>query len=83
MRDSAKSMEAAINSRTEKLGTMSAVDDLRSYESLAEVHAEGMKKLVAAFAPLYDSMSETQKKTADTVFRQHERHISSAKKQRS
>ncbi|HEX3498767.1 MAG TPA: Spy/CpxP family protein refolding chaperone [Stellaceae bacterium] len=74
MRDNAKSMETVIGDRTKNISTMSAVDDLRSYESLAEVHADGMKKLVTAFAPLYDSLSDSQKKTADAIFRHHERH---------
>jgi len=80
MRDNAKSMETVISERTQKISTMSAVDDLRSYENLAEAHADGMKKLVTAFAPLYDSLSDSQKKTADTLFRHHERRMSSTKK---
>jgi periplasmic protein CpxP/Spy len=80
MRDNAKSMETVIGDRTQKIKTMTAVDDLRSYESLAETHADGLKKLVSAFGPLYDSMSASQKKTADTLFRHHERHMSATKK---
>jgi protein CpxP len=80
MRDNTKSMETVISERTQKISTMSAVDDLRSYENLAEAHADGMKKLVTAFAPLYDSLSDSQKKTADTLFRHHERRMSSTKK---
>jgi len=80
MRDSAKAIETIAADRTRKIKTMSAVDDLRSYESLAQAHADGLKKLVAAFAPLYDSMSDSQKKAADALFRHHERHPSPAKK---
>jgi protein CpxP len=81
MRDNAKSMETVIGDRTQKIKTMSAVDDLRSYETLAETHADGMKKLVTAFGPLYDGFSDSQKKTADTLFRHNERHhMSSTKK---
>jgi protein CpxP len=80
MRDNAKSMETVIGDRTQKIKTMTAVDDLRSYQSLAETHADGMKKLVSAFGPLYDSMSASQKKTADTLFRHHERRMSATKK---
>jgi periplasmic protein CpxP/Spy len=79
MRDNAKTMEAIVADRARKTATMSAVDDLRSYESLAEAHADGMKKLVAAFAPLYDSLSDSQKKTADELFRYHERHMPARK----
>jgi periplasmic protein CpxP/Spy len=79
MRDNAKTMEAIVADRSRKMGTMSAVDDLRAYEILAEAHADGMKKLVAAFAPLYDSLSDSQKKTADDLFRHHERHMPTRK----
>jgi protein CpxP len=74
MRDNAKSIDAVSVDRTQKIKTMSAVDDLRSYETLSEAHADGMKKLVSAFAPLYDSMSDSQKKAADSLFRHRERH---------
>lgn len=74
MRDNAKAIEAVAADRKQKIATMNAVDDLRSYESLAQTHADGMKKLVSAFTPLYDSMSDSQKKTADTLFRHRARH---------
>jgi protein CpxP len=80
MRDNAKAIETIVAGRTQKIKTMSAIDDLRSYESLAEAHADGLKKLVAAFAPLYDSMSDSQKKDADALFRHDERHPSTGTK---
>jgi hypothetical protein len=33
-----------------------------------EAHAEGIKKLVIAFKPLYEAMPEAQQKHADAVF---------------
>jgi len=80
MRDDAKAIETIAAERAQKIGTMNAVDDLRSYASLSEAHADGMKKLVAAFDPLYDSMSDSQKKAADALFRHDGRHHSPAKK---
>jgi protein CpxP len=80
MRDDAKAIETIAGDRVQKVKTMSALDDLRSYESLAQAHADGLKKLVTAFAPLYDAMSDSQKKSADEVFRHHERHRAAAKK---
>ena len=71
MRDNAKTMEALIKARSEKAGTMTAVDDLKSYSEIAEAHADGLKKFVPAFEPLYAGMSDAQKKSADTLFRQH------------
>jgi len=71
MRDNAKTMEALIKARSEKASTMSAVDDLKSYGEIAEAHADGIKKFIPVFEPLYASMSDAQKKNADTFFRQH------------
>ncbi len=69
MRDDAKTMEALIKARTEKASSMNAVDDLKSYSEITEAHARGLKEFIAAFEPLYASMSETQKKDADALFR--------------
>ena len=68
MRENAVTMEALIKERTEKAGTRNAVDDLKSYSAIAEAHADGLKKFIPAFEPLYASMSDAQKKDADTLF---------------
>jgi LTXXQ motif family protein len=73
MRDNAQTVDAVLKERSEKLHTMSAVEDLRSYEKLADAHADGLRKLVPAFETLYNTMSEDQKKTADVVFAKHEK----------
>jgi hypothetical protein len=49
---------------------ISALDDMKQYADIAQAHADGTKKLVDAFQPLYDSMSADQKKLADTTFRE-------------
>ena len=79
MRDNAKTMEALIKARSEKASTMTAVDDLKSYSEIAEAHADGLKKFIPAFEPLYASMSDAQKKNADTLFRHHGHTKSKAK----
>jgi periplasmic protein CpxP/Spy len=68
MRDDAKEIEQLARARRAKRSTMTAVDDLRSYEAIADAHADGLKKLVPAFDALYDKMSDAQKKNADAVF---------------
>ncbi|HBZ68702.1 MAG TPA: hypothetical protein DEP35_02705 [Deltaproteobacteria bacterium] len=73
MRDNAHAIDAALKERSENLHAMNAVEDLRSYQKLADAHAEGLKKLVPAFEALYNTMSADQKKTADAVFAKHER----------
>ena len=79
MRDDAKTMEALIKARSEKSGTMSAVDDLKSYGEIAEAHADGLKKFTSVFEPLYAGMSDAQKKSADMLFRHHGTMKSKAK----
>lgn len=69
MRDDAKTMEALIKARSEKATAMNAVDDLKSYSEITEAHARGLKNFISAFEPLYASMSDAQKKDADTLFR--------------
>jgi hypothetical protein len=50
---------------------MTAVDDLKSYGEIANAHADGIKKFIPVFESLYASMSDAQKKSADTLFRRH------------
>ena len=81
MRDNAQTMDALTQARTDKVKTMTAVDNLQSYSAIVEAHAEGLKKFVPAFEALYASMSDAQKQNADTLFRHHSRARS--KSQRS
>jgi|GEM_PF-444229 len=73
MRSNAQEGDALVKERFENLHTMNAVEDLRSYEKVADAHAEGLKKLVPAFEALYNSMSDDQKKNADIEFGKHEK----------
>jgi protein CpxP len=74
MRDSAIETDQAIDKREALVSSGSAVDNLNAYGNIAQAHADGVKKLAAAFAPLYASMSDDQKKAADALFahRAHE-----------
>jgi len=69
MRENAKTMDALRKARSEKAQTMTAVEDFKTYGEITEVHADGIKKFVPVFSALYDSMSDAQKKNADTIFR--------------
>jgi Spy/CpxP family protein refolding chaperone len=73
MRDNRNAHEALVKEKRRNEKTMTAVDDLNNYAEIAQAHAEGVKTLAAAFATLYASLSDDQKKTADEVFRQHKR----------
>ncbi|HYL79594.1 MAG TPA: Spy/CpxP family protein refolding chaperone [Candidatus Acidoferrum sp.] len=79
MRDNAKSMEELTKARTGRAKTMSALDDLKSYAAITEAHADGLKKFIPAFESLYNTMSDGQKKTADTVFRSRGRPRTASK----
>jgi protein CpxP len=79
MRENAVTMEALIKERTEKAGTQNAVADLKSYSAIAEAHADGLRKFIPAFEPLYASMSDAQKKDADTLFHRKDRTKAKAK----
>ena len=72
MRQNATDVEAAIKDRAANAKTMNAIDNLKSYEKVAETHEQGVQRLIPAFQTLYDSMSDAQKKNADAVFRANE-----------
>ena len=74
MRDNEASISALMTQRYENRKTMSAVDDLQSYETITEAHSDGLKKLIPAFQALYTDMSDDQKKIADQAFGQFEGH---------
>ena len=62
---------------------MNAVQNLQSYEQLAEAHAQRVQKLIPAFENLYNAMPEQQKQLADQVFRGNaEKHIGAAQTHR-
>jgi hypothetical protein len=68
MRDNAKAMTDAMRDRVHNVSSMNAVDDINSYQAITAAHADGLKNLSAAFAPLYAAMSPDQQKNADAVF---------------
>ena len=84
MRDNAREMDQVYKQRAEKLGSMSAVDNMQSYAQIEQQRAQDAQKLVPAFQTLYSSLSDQQKKTADQIFRAypanaHARHQAAAR----
>lgn len=69
MRDNAREMDQIYRQRAEKLGSMSAVDNMQSYAQIEQQRAQEVQKLVPAFQTLYASLSDQQKRTADQMFR--------------
>jgi len=81
MRDDAKAMDTLTQARMAHAKDMTAVDDLKSYGEITEAHANGIKKLTAAFSTLYASMSDAQKKQADALFRRGDRERGRGRKE--
>jgi len=69
MRDNAAAMESLVATKRAQAGQdMTALDDLMTYQTFAQAHVDGLKKLTVAFKSLYESMSDADKKNADAVF---------------
>jgi periplasmic protein CpxP/Spy len=79
MRENARDMDQAFMQRADQFATMNAVQNMQSYEQIAEDHAKRVQKLVPVFQQLYDAMSDQQKQVADQVFRANaEKHTRGA-----
>jgi hypothetical protein len=74
MRQNAESIHALMVEKHANTGAMNAVDDLTSYQAVAQAHVDGLAKLIPSFEALYATMSDRQKKTADALFGQHGNH---------
>jgi hypothetical protein len=81
MRANAHTMESLQKQRAADAKSMDAVGMVRSYAEVVQAHEDGIKKFIPAFEDLYNSMSDSQKKIADDMFR--ERARSEARKQMS
>ncbi len=73
MRENEASIHKLIQDRHENEDA-TAVDDLKSYEDIADAHADGIKKLIPVFETFYDSLSDDQKANADDLFGKFEGH---------
>jgi hypothetical protein len=74
MRDNGMAFRASVTDRSTRLKTMSAIDDLKSFQVIADEQSSGLKRLIPAFEALYASMTPAQQKRADHVFGEHQRH---------
>ncbi|KMZ11349.1 2-polyprenylphenol hydroxylase [Candidatus Burkholderia humilis] len=69
MRENAHTMGDLYRQRVAQRDSMSALDDIKQYAQITQADADGTKRLVDAFEPLYASLSPEQKKLADDSFR--------------
>ncbi len=74
MRDNETNIHQLIRERHAHPDSMTAIDDLQSYQKIAQAHADGLQKLTTVFQDLYNSMSDDQKRNADEVFGRFEGH---------
>ena len=70
MRDNAASTDALFTRRAGDVSEMNAVDNMHSYAQIARAYADNTEHLATAFDSLYASLSDVQKRAADTLFRQ-------------
>ena len=70
MRHNAASTDALFARRAGAVAEMSAVNNMHSYAQIARAYADNTERLATAFDSLYASLSEVQKRAADTLFRQ-------------
>jgi periplasmic protein CpxP/Spy len=70
MRESAAATESLFTQRADGVGTMSATENMHSYARIVRAFADDTERLATAFDSLYASLSDTQKRAADTLFRQ-------------
>jgi hypothetical protein len=69
MRSHATAMQKLIASKAERdPAKITAMEDLRIYEKIAQADVDGLKVLMISFETLYRSMPAAQKKVADQVF---------------
>jgi protein CpxP len=72
MRDNAASMEKLVAAkRAIAPASMTAIDDLMTYQEFTQARLDGLKNLTSSFKALYDSMPADQKKNADQVFQSY------------
>ncbi len=71
MRQNAQEMDGKLAARKSGFGTMSAVDDLRSYADIQAAQAAGIERLVGPFQTLYAELTPAQRTMADQLFRSH------------
>lgn len=70
MRDNATSTDTLFRQRASSAAAMSALDNMKSYAQVARAYTDNTEALANAFEVLYGVLSDQQKQTIDTLFRQ-------------
>ncbi len=70
VQDNAASTDARFRQRANATQSMNALDNMKSYAQVVRTYADDTENLSAAFEALYGVLSDQQKQTIDTLFRQ-------------
>jgi len=69
MRENAVVMDRLVAEKSARdPASLTALDDLKTYEKFAQAHVNGLKTLTSSFETLYKAMPDAQRKVADHVF---------------
>jgi len=74
MRDNEAKIDELVQARHADPESMTAIDDMESYQKIVQAHADGLQNMAASFKALYEKMPEDQQKNADMVFGSFEGH---------
>jgi periplasmic protein CpxP/Spy len=74
MRENARDTSETFQHRAQAMSGMTAAENMQSYAKVTAEYAQHTQKLVPSFQALYDTMSDSQKRTADQVFRDDANH---------
>jgi hypothetical protein len=76
MRENAVEMDAITKERSETAGTLNAVERMKFHMQITETHLNQLKKFIPAFEALYNTMSDEQKATTDSIMAtgKHKKH---------
>ncbi|MDA8415188.1 MAG: Spy/CpxP family protein refolding chaperone [Desulfobacteraceae bacterium] len=76
MRDNAKNMDALTKDRADAMKTMNSVEQMKFQSQISEARLDQLKRFIPPYEALYSSMTDEQKKAADTLFRtgKHGKH---------
>lgn len=70
MRENSATIEKLVAAkRAQSPGKMTALDDLSTYQALAQARVDGLQRLNSAFSTLYNGMPAAQQAVADETFR--------------
>lgn len=76
MLENAGDMDIVTKDRAANAKTMNAVEHLKFHSQITQAHLDQLKKFMPHFEAFYAGLSDEQKKSADTIFREgrHEEH---------